>query len=254
MVRLIRELYRKELLSQRALLGIAFVLVLLVTAAIPPFFDYSLQRAASNAGNATALAVLHDLHSYPVYIQSQWLARNFARILCLLAVIAGAGAIAGERENRTLPLLYRSSVPLATIALVKFAFLAMWLALVAGSSSAVLSALSLREPHPFSIVAIAVASVVAWANSIAFLGVVFAASAFANRTAIAAAAAVPAGFLIAFALVPFGFNGTALALNVVDAGGRVSFRLAVVDVLVAFAIAGAGLLLAIFEVRRRRAT
>ena len=250
---MIREVYRKELLSQRALFAIAFVIVLLVTAAIPFFFDLSLKRAVLSVSNETTQAVLRNFRSYPVYIESQWLARNFSRILCLLAVIAGAGAIAGERENRTLPLLYRSSVPLSTIALMKFVFIAVWLAIVAASSTGVLAALSLGETHPFSVLDIAVASVVAWANAMAFLGVVFAASAFTSRTWIAAVLAVAAGFLVAFALAPLGLNGTALALNVFGVDGAVSWPLAGVDVLVAFAVSALGLLLAIVETDRRRA-
>jgi ABC-type transport system involved in multi-copper enzyme maturation permease subunit len=248
----IREVYRKELLSQRVLFGIAFVIVLLVTAAIPFFFDLSLKRAILSVGNETTRAVLQNFRSYPVYIESQWLARNFARILCLLAVIAGAGAIAGERENRTLPLLYRTSVPLSTIALMKFAFIAAWLALVAASSTGVLAALSLGESHPFSVLDIVVASIVAWGNAMAFLGVVFAASAYSDRTAIAAPAAVVAGFIVAFALAPLGLNGTALALNVFGVDGTISWQLAGVDLLVAFAISGLGLLLAVIEIERRR--
>jgi ABC-type transport system involved in multi-copper enzyme maturation permease subunit len=251
---MIREVTRKELFTQRALFGIAFVLVLLVTAAIPFFFDYSLKRAALSIGNETTVAVLRNFRSYPVYIESQWLARNFARILCLLALIAGAGAIAGERENRTLPLLYRSSVPLSAIALIKFTFIATWLAIVAAASTGVLAALSLGETHPFSILDISVAAVVAWGNAMAFLGVVFAASAFTNRTAIAAGLAVAAGFLVAFALAPLGLNGTALALNVFAVDGSVSWQLAGVDLLVAFAICGLGLLAAVIEIERRRAS
>jgi ABC-type transport system involved in multi-copper enzyme maturation permease subunit len=250
---MIREITRKELLTQRALFGIGLALVLLVTAAIPPFFDLSLKRAIVSVGNETTAAVLRNFRSYPVYIESQWLARNFARILCLLAVIAGAGAIAGERENRTLPLLYRSSVPLASIVLVKFVFIAAWLALVAAASSGVLAALSLLETHPLSVVDIAIASFVAWANALAFLGVVFAASAFTNRTAIAAPLAVAAGFLISFALAPLGLNGTALALNIFDVDGSIAWPLAGVDILVALAICGLGMLATLVEVDRRRA-
>jgi hypothetical protein len=101
---------------------------------------------------------------------------------------------------------------------------------------------------------IVVASVVAWANSMAFLGVVFAASAYSSRTVIAAPVAVAAGFIVAFALAPLGLNGTALALNVFGVDGAISWQLAGVDLLVAFAISGLGLLLAVIEIERRRAT
>jgi ABC-type transport system involved in multi-copper enzyme maturation permease subunit len=250
---MIREVARKEAVSQRALFAITLVLMLLLTAIIPFFFDISLKRAVLNASSDTAQAVLQNFRSYPVYIESQWLARNFSRLLCLLAVLAGAGAIAGEREDRTLALLSRSSVPLSTIALIKFVFIAVWLGIVAASSTGVLAALSLGETHPYSVTAIAVASVVAWTNAMAFLGVVFAASAVVDRTAIAGALAVATGFLIALGLRPLGLNGTALASNIFGVDGSIVWRNAGIDVLVAAAICGAGLLVAVIEIERRKA-
>gem|GEM_PF-1125620 len=250
----IRALSRKELIERKALLAIALALVLGVTALMPFAFTYSLQHAMRSVGNETAQLVLVNFRSYQVFLESQWLARNLARILCLLALLAGAGAIAGEREARTLPLLYTSSVRLHEVASVKFGVIAAWLLLVTFGSTAVLAANSLVEKLPFPVLDGVVASLVAWANAIAFLGVVFAASAVASRTVVAAVLALAAGFAIAAALAPLGLNGTAFATNAFAVDGSVNWRLAWLDVLVSFGIACTGLLVTFVEVDRRRAT
>ena len=251
---MIRELSRKEYVERKALLAIAFVLVLAVTAAIPLVFTYSLRAALHAASNETAQIVLRNFRSYAVFVETQWLAQNLARVLCLLALLAGAGAIAGEREARTLPLLYTSSVPLRSVIVVKFVLIAAWLLLVTFGSLGVLAAHSLLRGLPFPAVGLAVASLVAWCNATAFLGVVFAASAVANRTIVAAALAVAAGFGMAGLLVPLGINGTALATNLFAVDGGVVWSNAWLDVLASFAIACAGMLATFVEVDRRRAS
>jgi ABC-type transport system involved in multi-copper enzyme maturation permease subunit len=250
---MLRELSRKEYIERKPLLAIAFTLVLIVTAVMPFLFSYSLGRAVAHAGNETAQAVLANFRSYPFFLESDWLARNVARILCLLALIAGAGAIAGEREARTLPLLYTSSVPLAGVVVVKFLVIAAWLFLVTFSSLGVLAAHSLVERQPFPVIELTVASFVAWSNALAFLGVVFAASAFSKRTIVAAACALVVGVAIAALLAPLGLNGTALATNVIGVDGSVLWRNAWGDVLVSFGIVCTSLFAAFGEVDRRRA-
>ncbi len=251
---MIRELSRKEYLQRKPLLAIALTLVVLFTAAIPWVFAYSLQHALRAATNETAQIVLTNFRSYAVFIESTWLARNLARILCLLALIAGAGAIAGEREERTLPLLYTSSVSLRGIVTVKFCVIAVWLLLVTFSSAGVLAAHTLIERLPLSMLALLVASCVAWANAMAFLGVVFAASAIAKRTYVAVLIALAFGFGIAGLLAPLGLNGTALATNVFAVDGSVLWREAWLDILVSLLIVSAGMLATYVEVDRRRAT
>lgn len=251
---MIRELSRKEIVARKPLLAIAFALVVLFTSIVPWVFAYSLQHAFTAATNETAQVVLTNFRSYAVFIESTWLARNLARILCLLALIAGAGAIAGERESRTLPLLYTSSASLHSIVSVKFCVIATWLFLVTFASSGVLAAHSLIERLPLGIMDLLVASCVAWANAIAFLGVVFAASAIAKRTYIAALIALVLGFGVAGLLAPLGLNGTALATNVFAVDGSVLWRNAWLDILVSFLIVSAGMLATFIEVDRRRAT
>ncbi len=251
---MIRELSRKEYVERKPLLGIAFVLVLAVTASIPFVFAYSLKHAFANLGNDTAQLVLVNFRSYAVFVESQWLARNLARILCLLALIAGAGAIAGEREARTLPLLYTSSLSMHSVAAVKFCVIAAWLFLVTFASLGVLTAHSLVERLPLPIDDVVVASVVALANALAFLAVVFAASAIANRTVYAAGIALVLGFSMAYVLHFFGLNGTALATNVIAVDGSLIWRNAWLDVLVSFLIVLLFMLVTIVEVDRRRAT
>jgi ABC-type transport system involved in multi-copper enzyme maturation permease subunit len=250
----IRELSRKEYVERKPLLAIAFVLVLMVTATIPFVFTYSLKHAMTAVGNDTAALVLTNFRSYAVFVESQWLARNLARILCLLALIAGAGAIAGEREARTLPLLYTSSVSMLSVAAIKFCVIAAWLFLVTFASFGVLTAHSLVERLPLPIDDVAVASAVAWANAMAFLAVVFAASSLVNRTIFAAGLALVLGFSLAGVLHLFGLNGTALATNVIAVDGSLLWQNAWLDVLVSFLIVLAGMLVAFVEVDRRRAS
>lgn len=251
---MIREISRKEYVERKPLLGIAFAMVLALTAALPNIFSYSLAHAMRAIGNDTAESVLLNFRSYQVFVESDWLARNLSRILCLLALLSASGAIAGEREARTLPLLYTSSVRLRSVVFVKFGFFAAWLFLVTFASFAVLTALSLVEKYSLGVAEVGLASFVAWTNALAFLGVVFAASAFSRRTVVAGGAALVCGFAIAGALAAFGLNGTALATNLFAADGGVLWSNAVVDVLAAAAVATLGLVAALFEVDRRRAT
>jgi ABC-type transport system involved in multi-copper enzyme maturation permease subunit len=250
----IRELSRKEYVERKPLLAIALVLVLLVTASIPFVFVYSLKHAMLAAGNETAQIVLTNFRSYAYFVESQWLARNLARVLCLLALIAGAGAIAGEREARTLPLLYTSSISMHGVAAIKFCVIAAWLFLVTFASFGVLTAHSLVERMPLPIEAVAVASAVAYANALAFLAVVFAASSLVNRTIFAAGLALVLGFGMAALLHPFGLNGTALATNTIAVDGSLLWQNAWLDVLISFLIVLVGMLVAFVEVERRRAT
>jgi len=245
---MIRALSRKEVVERKALLAIAFALVVAVAASMPFVFSYSLQRALAHYTNESAIEVLRNFRSYALFIESQWLARNLSRVLCLLGLIAGAGAIAGERENKTLPLLYTSSVSLRSVVI------ATWLFLVTFASLGILSALSLVRGESLPATGMIVASAVAWANAMAFLGVVFAASAFSRRTVVAAPCALVAGVLIAVALAPLGLNGTAFATNVFAVDGSVIWTNAWLDVLVSFTIACAGLLATFVEADRRRAT
>jgi len=249
----IRELSRKEYVELKPLLAIAFTLVMIVTAAIPFVFPYLRQHGAAAVDKETAELVLRNFRSYPDFVRSDWIARNLARILCLLALLAGAGAIAGEREARTLPLLYTSGV-LRSVVVVKFCVIAAWLFLVTFASTAVLTAHSLVEKLPLPALDLAVTSLVAWANAMAFLGIVFAASAFSKRTIVAALIAIVAGFAIAGLLRPLGLNGTAFAINIFGADGRVVWPNAWIDLLAALTVMCAGLLATFVEVDRRRAT
>ncbi len=250
---MIRAVSQKEYVQRKPLLAIALVVVLIVTAAMPSLFAFSLKHALA-AGTAETAQILSNFRSYQVFIESNWCSRNLSRLLCLLAVLAGAGAIAGEREARTLPLLYTSSAPLRVVTLVKFGVIATWLLLVTFASAGVLAAHSLVERLPFPTENVLIASLVAWSNAVAFLAVVFAASAIAPRAIFAAAGAVVAGFAIAALVAPLGLNGTALATNLFATDGSIYWRLAGVDLLFALAIVCLGLLVTVSEVDRRRAT
>jgi len=215
----IAAIARNEVRQRRVLLGLAFVLVCLIAATMPFWFAFSLRQAALHPGNASAADVLRNFRSYAFFLESTWLARGLGRTLMLLALVAGAGAIAGEREARTLPLLVQSAMSLGTVAAIKYVAIATWLFLVAFSSAGVLTALSLSMGHPTPAVAIVIASGIAWANAVAFLAIVAFASALARRTIVAAGLALVFGVLVAAAFAPFGVNATALGAVVVGPGG-----------------------------------
>jgi len=250
----IRELSRKEYVARKRFLAIASTLVLMLTAVIPFFFSFSLQRALASPLNENAQSVLQNFRSYKYFVESDWLASNLSHILSLLALIAGAGAIAGEREEKTLPLLYTSSISLRSIVVVKFCVIAAWLFLVTFASLGVLAVFSVVKGQTLPALPMLVASVVAWTNALAFLGVVFAASAFSRRTVVAAVCALIIGFAMAAGVSRLGLNGTAFATNVFALDGSVLWPQAWSDILLALGITGAGLLATFVEVDRRRAT
>ena len=66
------------------------------TAILPFFFVFSLQHSFLQRANDTAAIILLNFRSYAVFVEAQWCARGLPRLLCLLALIAGAGAIASH--------------------------------------------------------------------------------------------------------------------------------------------------------------
>ncbi len=251
---MIRELSRKEYVERKSFLAIGFVLVLALTAVMPFFFSFSLKTAIANPLNENAQSILRNFRSYAYFVESDWIASNLSHILSLLALIAGAGAIAGEREAKTLPLLYTSSVSLKSIVIVKFVVIAAWLFLVTFASLAVLAAHALVGRQSLPIGAMLVASVVAWANALAFLAVVFAASAFVRRTIYAVVGALVIGFALAAGLGFLGLNGTAFATNVFASDGSIRWPIAWSDLLLALVLGCAGMFVTFVELDRRRAT
>ncbi len=251
---MIGALVRKEYEQNKKVLSLALIFVLLVTATMPYFFQFALKHAFTLADDATSQGILRNFRSYAVFLETPWLARNLAWLLFLLAVLAGAGAIAGERESRTLPLLYQSSLPLRDVVLVKFAVIAAFLLLVTFASDLVLAIHSFFGHLPFPLLEVTLASLVAWTNALAFLGVVFIASAFAPRTAYAGLAAFAMGFAIFGALALLKVNVSELAANLFAVDGAIIWRNAFSDLCVGAAIACFAMLFTLREVDRRRAT
>ncbi len=241
---MIRIVGRKEIGQRRLLLGIAFGLVLLLSATMPFLYAYSLRHASLAGANETAQLVLQNFRSYAVFVESNWLSRSLARVLMLLALLAGAGAIAGEREARTFPLLVASSVPVRVIVLLKYLVVVSWLLLIVLASTAVLAAHSLVEAQPLPIGGAVVASLVSFANAAAFLAVVFAASSVTTRTIYAGALALVVGFSTAFLLRAAGLDGTALGTNLFGSDGGILWNRAVADVAVSAGLVVAGLAVA----------
>jgi ABC-type transport system involved in multi-copper enzyme maturation permease subunit len=197
--------------------------------------------------------VLRNFRSYALFIEQQWCARGLPRLLCLLALLGGAGAIAGEREAHTWPLVYRSGVPLRSVVLVKYLVLATWLKIVCVGSIVVLALHTLIARLPFPLVPVLVTVLIAYLTSLAFLAVVFAAGAFVGRTVAAGGIALVAGFAVAGLLTLAGFNGTALGADVFASDGSLLAGRVVSVLLVCLALTVVALGLALFEVDRRRA-
>lgn len=251
---MIRELARKEYVERKPLMAIGFILVLIVTAILPFFFAYSLKHALQQGANETATLVLRNFRSYAAFIEYQWSARGLPRILCLLALVGGAGMLAGEREAKTWPLLYRSAAPIGAIVGVKYGVLALWLAIVTLASTLVLAIHGAIAQESFPLAPVLVTSGIALVTAFAFLSVVFAAGAFVSRTVLAAALALAAGFGIAGVLLPFGLNATALSADLLGTDGRIDWVRAGVEATVALGIAVTGLWLAVWQTVCRRGT
>ncbi len=251
---MIRELARKEYVERKILMSIGFTLVLIVTAILPFFFGYSLEHAARQGSNETAGIVLRNFRSYAAFIENQWCARSLPRVLCLLALVGGAGMLAGEREARTWPLLYRSSAPLGAIVGVKYGVLALWLLIVTSTSTLVLAIHGAIAHEPFPVAAVAITSTIAFCTSLAFLSVVFLAGAFVSRAAFAAALGLVAAFAVAGALLPLGFNVTALSADLFANDGSIDWPRAFLETALCAALAAAGLGAAVWQTVRRRGT
>ncbi len=251
---MIRELARKEYVERKILMSIGFTLVLIVTAILPFFFGYSLKHAVLQGSNETASLVLLNFRSYAAFVETQWCARSLPRVLCLLALVGGAGILAGEREARTWPLLYRSSAPLGAIVGVKYGVLAVWLLIVTLASTLVLAIHGAIAGEPFPLVAVGITSTIAFLTALAFLSVVFLAGACVSRAIFAAAIGLAGGFAFAGVLLLLGFNVTALSADLFASDGRIDWPRAGIEVLLCVAIAVAGFSLALWQTVRRRGT
>jgi hypothetical protein len=145
-------------------------------------------------------------------------------------------------------------VSLRRVVLVKFGLIAAWLWLVTFSSGLVLAIHSFFGHLPFPLLAVTLASLVAWINALAFLGIVFSTSALAPRTAYAGIAASGMGLALFGALALLKINVSELAANLFAVDGAIMRRNALSDLCVGSVIACCALFFTLREVDRRRAT
>jgi ABC-type transport system involved in multi-copper enzyme maturation permease subunit len=215
----IRVISRKEIAQYWLTITILCTVVSIAAATMPFWYTFVLSSASHARGNDVTLAALRNLRSYPIFIEDQWCGQGLASLLFILALIGGAPAIAGERESKTLPLLLSSGASMRFLALVKFGVVASWLVLVALVSSGVITAHSLVKNLSFPPGDVVVASFVSLANGIAFLAIVFFATAYAKKTWQAVIISIVAGLVMAAALIPLGIDGSAMANNLFAVDG-----------------------------------
>ncbi len=250
---MIVALSRKEFAQRRLYLAIGIFVVCAVTAIMPFFYLLSLNGAehARNV-NDTVRNVVHDFGTYRTFVDRTWLGTAFVELLFALALVAGSPAIAGERDGRTWPLLYTSGADRNVVVAVKFVLIAVGLALATIASAGVISAVSAARGLQFSADHAAIALAISWCNALAFLGLVFATSAWSKRPIVAGACAVAIGFAFVglFSLAHFNAMALSLAIFAPDGAivwGNVVFSAAFSGI---FMIAGLAATYAGLDVRR----
>jgi len=248
---MIRVISRKEISQYWLTITILCTVVSIAAATMPFWYTFVLSSAAHARGNDVTLAALRNLRSYPIFIEDQWCGQGLASLLFILALIGGAPALAGERESKTLPLLLSSGASIRFLALVKFAVVASWLILVALVSSGVIAAHSLVKNLSFPPGDVVVASFVSLANGIAFLAIVFLASAYARKTWQAVIIAIVVGLVMAVALIPLGIDGSAMANNLFAVDGTIVAGKLVLDLAACAAIVAASIGAMLFVLPRR---
>jgi ABC-type transport system involved in multi-copper enzyme maturation permease subunit len=212
---MIVALSSNEFARRRMFLGIGLFVVCAVTGIMPFFYLLSLNGAehAKNV-NDVVLNVKHDFGTYRTFIDRTWLGTAFVELLFALGLVAGAPAIAGERDGRTWPLLYASGVDRGIVVAIKFGLVAFGMLLATIASAGVISAVSAARGLVFSADHVAIALGVSWCNAIAFLALVFATSAWSKRPIVAGACAVAIGFAFVGIFWPAHFNAMALASSI----------------------------------------
>jgi ABC-type transport system involved in multi-copper enzyme maturation permease subunit len=233
---MIGVLYEKEIAQRRAFIWIAIAIVCIVAGAMPQWFSYSLQRAAQNPSNEMTFAVLYNFRSYGRFAEVQWAARSLPQLIVVLALLMGAGALAGEREDCTLPVTGRLGVRLRTLVLVKFGSLSAVLALAAACSTVVIVVHSRLAQLPLDVEALVFATAIGLLNALAFLAVVMLGSALASRSVFGGIYGLLIGVALVVLFWPLGVNAMELATNLFAADGRLLAANAARDVTLGMAI------------------
>ncbi len=249
---MIGTLWENEVAGRRTFIWVAITIACIVAASMPSWFDFSLRRAATLQGNEVASAVLVNFRSFPRFVETQWAGRSLPQLLFLIALITGAGAIAGEREARTLPLLRALGVPLQTVVAVKYLVYAALLSVAALSCTTVIAVHALIRQVPVSWEGLIVATLVALLNACAFLAIVFAGSALASRAVIGGVYGLLIGVVLVALFWPFGINAMELGGNLFGTDGALNSQAVVRAVASGVVLLGAGLA-ATFTIVRRRA-
>ena len=216
-----RALLGKEFFERRIYFTVGFLLVCAIAALMPRFFAFSYALATTNSKAPADIVadILHNVRSYSSFIETQWCGRGLARALIILALIAGIGTVATERESRTLGLLTQSSLSRSTIVVVKFAVIGMWLSLIALCSVAIVAAASLVDHRIIGLAGLAQPSFVALVCAWAVLALAMLASVLFPTSLKATVFAVGLVIFVAAAGQPFGYNLITLPENIFTADG-----------------------------------
>jgi ABC-type transport system involved in multi-copper enzyme maturation permease subunit len=203
---------------------------------MPAWFTFSLKRAMLNPANDMTSAVLYNFRSFARFADVQWAARSLPELLFVLALLMGAGALAGEREAHTLPLVSNLGVRMRTLVLVKFGAYAAVIGVAAFSATVVILVHAWLNHLPVGGSMLLLATAVGFLNVLAFLAVVMLGSALASRPVYAGIYGLLIGFALLALFVPFGLNAMELPANLFAVDGSLVAANLARDVVCAFTI------------------
>ncbi|MDI6893877.1 MAG: ABC transporter permease subunit [Bacillota bacterium] len=199
-------LVEKELRQVRWVLWVGLGLTLLVGLSLPYFYRF-LSRIAGAGAMLPGLSgeILRQLADFRVYLWANWYGKNLYQNLTVIALVLGAGALAGERARGTLPFLLTLPVSRRQAVAAKVMAGAVVLALCT-----VIPTLGVWAASPWlggesAPEGFLLGMPLAWAGSLVVLGVAVLASVFAHD---GVRAGVGAGVVCLALAVPGWFRST----------------------------------------------
>ena len=146
---------------------IALVLVEVSTA------TYGLFKSALNTSSIQQMPqflqqqMQQMMSTYDVYVWGNWFAKNGPEILAIIAVVLGAGLIAGEVNKGTIFFLLGKPISRERVLLIKYAVNALILLAISAISSIVLLMTAAIAGHPQNVGGVVISTFLLW------LGVLF---------------------------------------------------------------------------------
>jgi len=199
-------LVRKELRQVRWVLLVGLGLTLLFGLSLPYFYRFVSRIAGAGVGLPGLPAdLIRQLTDFRLYLWANWYGKNLYQNLTVIALILGAGAVAGERARGTLPFLLTLPVSRRQVVTAK---------LVAGSvvlaACTVIPTVGVWVASPWlggqsAPQGFLLGMPLAWAGSLVVLGLAMLVSVFAED---GVRAGVVAGLLCLVLAVPGWFRST----------------------------------------------